>query len=145
MSKTIQNSLAIVIAVFVMLAITFWLGYQMKIDSAYGSVSVTDEYLSTSTAANAVYGAQTLGVLVKTGVGTFGSVVVTGANTGALNFYDATTTNALLRATATSTILVASIPASMAAGTYTFDVAFKHGLLMVLATGVMPTTTITYR
>jgi len=114
---------------------------------ALGSVSVTSEYLATSTAASSVYGAWTTGRLVKAGKGTFGSIVVTGANTGVINVYNATTTSVRLRATskATSTILIASIPASMAAGTYTFDVTFSDGLYFDLVSGIMPTTTVTYR
>lgn len=116
---------------------------------ALGSVTVGNEYLATSTAASDVYGAFKTDALVKSGSGTFGSLVVTGANTGVLNIYDATTTvvgaGGRAAAKATSTILIASIPASMAVGTYTFDVAFKDGLLFDLISGLMPTTTITYR
>lgn len=113
-----------------------------------GSVIVGSEYNATSTAASSVYGAQTAGnKVLKTGYGSLGSVVVTGANTGIINLYNATTTNVNLRVpgTPTSTILIASIPASMAAGTYTFDATFNHGLLLDLVSGAMPTTTITWR
>ena len=114
---------------------------------AFGSVSVTDEYIATSTATNSVYGAFTTGRLIKPGQGTLGSVVITGANTGIVNFYNATTSNVLKRTnnTPTSTILMASIPASAAAGTYTIDGLYTDGLLVVLESGNMPTTTITYR
>lgn len=113
-----------------------------------GSVIVGSEYNATSTAASGVYGAQTAGnKVIKTGYGSIGSVIITGANTGAINLYNATTTNVALRTgnTPTSTILIASIPASTAAGTYVFDVAFNHGLLLDLVSGIMPTTTITWR
>ena len=116
-----------------------------------GSVEVSNEYLATSTAASGAYGAVTTGRVIKGGItkasGTLGSVVVTGANTGVLNFYDATTTDVTLRTgnKATSTILLASIPTNMAAATYTFDVQFTDGLLLELVSGTMPTTTITYR
>lgn len=118
----------------------------------FGSVSVTDEYQSTSTAPSAAYGARTTAMvnirLNQSPVsGSLGSVVVTGPNTGVLNFYDATTTNINLRTgnTPTSTLLIASLPSGMATGTYQFDVEYTTGLTWDLYSGVMPTTTITYR
>lgn len=112
-----------------------------------GSVSVSSEYVATSTAANTVYGGFTTGRLIKSGYGTLGQVTITGANTGIVNIYNATTTNVNLRAgnKATSTILIASIPASAAAGTYVFDAQFTDGLFLDLNSGIMPTTTVTYR
>lgn len=120
----------------------------LQTDKAIGSVAVSNEYTATSTAANSVYGATITGdKLVRTGSGSLGQVVITGANTGVLNIYDATTTSVLLRTgqVATSTILIASFPASAAAGTYTFDAVFNTGLLLDLESGNMATTTILYR
>ena len=116
-------------------------------DLSLGSVSVSNEYRATSTALSAGYGAGTVDAQIKTGYGTLGSVVVLGADTGVVNLYDATTTDATLRASskATSTILITSLPASLVAGTYTFDVRFNDGLLLDLVQGNMPTTTITFR
>lgn len=131
------------------LIVVVWVGSGLtRSETALSSVSITDEYLATSTAASTIYGATITGdSIIKTGRGTLGSVVVLGANTGILNFYDATTTNVDARTgnKATSTILVASLPASLAAGTYTFDVEFSDGLFMDLVSGNAPTTTITYR
>lgn len=111
-----------------------------------GSVAAGgNEYQATSTAPNSVYGAFTSGArLLKTGQGALGSVIITGAGAGVLNFYDATTTVISQRITSTSTVLIASIPASAAAGTYTFDAEFTDGLIVDIQ-GTMPTTTITYR
>lgn len=116
-------------------------------ETVFGGVTVGNEYRATSTAASATYGAWTTGRLVKTGTGSLGTIIITGANTGVINVYDATTTSVLKRATskATSTILVASFPASTAAGNYVFDVEIKDGLYIDLVSGLMPTTTITYR
>ena len=116
--------------------------------SPFRGVNVTNEYQATTTAASTVYGNTITGDnLVKTGLGAFGSVVITGATAGVVNVYDATTTNVLLRTgnKATSTILIVSLPASLAAGTYTFDHEFTDGLYVDLVAGTMPTTTITYR
>lgn len=148
MSKTIQNILAIALFGAVFTGLVIWAG--LHLNTAYGSVSVTDEYLATSTAANAVYGATITGdTLVKTGAGVFGSYVITGANTGVVNVYNATTTvvgaGGRAASKATSTILLASFPASIAAGTYTFDVAFTDGLYFDLVSGAVATGTLTYR
>lgn len=126
----------------------FLIGQGTAMQDNFGSVSVSSEYHATSTAANSVFGATiTNDTLVVSGPGTLGSVVITGANTGVINIYNATTTNVSQRTgnTATSTILLASIPASAAAGTYTFDLLFTDGLFVDLNGGIMPTTTITFR
>ena len=115
-------------------------------DLGVGSVSLNSEYFATSTAADAAYGAGTnTELLVQTGPGVFGSFIITGVDTGVVNFYDATTTVAGNRVKATSTILLASFPASMATGTYVIDARFNDGLLMFVETGTLPTTTITWR
>lgn len=112
-----------------------------------GSVVQGGEYVATSTASNTLYGAFTGDQLLKTGWGTFGSVIITGANTGIMNIYNATTSDVTKRtnAIATSTILMASFPANTVVGTYTFDVVFTTGLLVELESGLIATTTITYR
>lgn len=115
---------------------------------ANGSVAFGNEYLSTSTAQSNVYGAQIAAdIMIRNGTGTLGSVVIEGANTGPMNFFDATTTNINARTgnKATSTILIASIPASTVAGTYTFDIQLQNGLVYDVPSGIVPTTTITYR
>ena len=130
------------------LVIAFGLGaYLMQpAQPVQGSVSYASEYHSTSTRTLPASTAIAALSLLGSGPSTLGSVVVTGAGAGNINFYDATTSNALLRAgtMATSNITVASIPASAAAGTYTFDVVVYNGLLMEV-TGTAPTSTVTYR
>lgn len=114
---------------------------------ALGSAIEGQEYLATSTAAVNVYGANIqASALIKTGRGGLAQVVITGANTGTMHFYNATTSDITKRASskATSTILLASFPASTAAGTYTFDVAFTDGLYLDVS-GTVATSTITYR
>ncbi len=110
--------------------------------------SEVSDYSATTTAANTVYGAFTSSRLIKTGFGSFGSVVITGANTATINIYNATTSDITKRAAsmASSTILLASIPGSAAAGTYTFDVGYTIGLYVDIASALnAPTSTITYR
>ena len=134
------------IGFFAISALLLWMGWIAYPVEA--SVSVTDEYQATSTAANTLFGATITGDrLIKTGQGSLGSIVITGANTGVVNFYNATTSDVLKRTgnKATSTILLVSLPASLVAGTYVFDVEFTDGLFLDYDSGNMPTTTITYR
>ena len=83
--------------------------------------------------------------LLKTRFGILGSVVITGVGTGDLTLYNATTTNANLRATAATSSLpvIASFPANTAVGNYDFDVAFNDGLLAVFS-GAIGTSTLTF-
>ncbi len=115
--------------------------------NAFGSVAVSNEYQATTTATSNVYGTTNTADFVIRGDNTLGSIVVLGVTYGGLTLYDATTTNASLRdpLKSTSTLIRASIPTGMAAGTYTFDTAtFKDGIYVDVV-GFMPTTTITYR
>lgn len=109
---------------------------------ATGSVTQGSEYHSTTTSVGRFNVPATLNV----GPGALGSVVITGATSGIINIYDATTSNINQRAgtMASSSILLASFPASTAAGTYTFDALYYNGLL-IDSSGSVPTTTITYR
>lgn len=113
---------------------------------ALGSNIQGNDYIATSTAANGSLGAFTTTRVLKTGQGSLAQYNITGANTGIVNFYNATTTSVLLRtgAKATSTILIASFPASTAAGTYMFDAEYTDGLLIEI-TGSAPTSTVSYR
>lgn len=112
--------------------------------SVFGSVTISSEYHATSTVSTP--GSFPVEAQLQSYGGSLGSVVITGATTGTINLYDATTSNALLRTPgiSTSTLLVASFPASAPAGTYTFDRALYNGLYIV-TTGTIPTTTITHR
>lgn len=128
--------LTIVLSIF---AFTF---YVKNTSQVQGSVAIANDYIATSTR-QAVTGQvmQSYIVLDSTN-GALGSVIVTGANTGVINFYDGTTTSAHSDY-ATTTLFV--IPASLVAGTYTVDARFTRGLIFELVSGLMPTTTITYR
>lgn len=119
-----------------------------KSNPALGSVSIGGEYHSTTTGTAML---PNVPILLQTGQGTFGSVVVTGPtpgfmNTAGLFVFDATTSVQSQRSPfdATSTIMLAHIPAGIATSTYTFDTAYTRGLLIVPGSSV-PTTTITFR
>lgn len=143
---TLTKSFTYAIVAALVLAIVYMFGALTP--RADASVAVTNEYMATSTAASTLLGATISNdILIKTGQGALGSVVITGANTGIFSFYDATTTDVSKRTNniATSSILIASFPASVAAGTYTFDVQYTNGLLLELTSGNIATSTITYR
>lgn len=127
-----------------MLALVF-LGGSISFNKAgtvEASVNYGHEYQGTTTSTGRF---PTLAT-IKTGSGSLGSVIITGAATGIVHIYDATTTNVSLRTgnKATSTIYLASFPTSAATGTYTFDRNVFDGII-VETIGTMPTTTITFR
>jgi len=107
----------------------------------YGSVSVSNGYLSTSTRSAVLGVALTSPTTLRTGTGLLGSVIITGAGAGQLNLYDGTSTAA--HADYATTTLV-TFPLSAAAGTYTFDVVFSRGLVYEVV-GTAPTSTISFR
>lgn len=109
-------------------------------NSASGGVTVGNEYEATSTRNSVGTELPTLTVL-KTGSGSLGSVVITGAASGIMNFFDATSTDTNTEWATTSLV---TFPASTAAGTYVFDINFKKGLLYEII-GTAPTSTPTWR
>jgi len=114
-----------------------------------GSVIQGSEYQSTSTyngIGQIVVLSTTTGDIYATKAGVFGSVVITTPG-AAIEVYDTTTTNKNLRAPelTTNTIRRASFPAELAAGTYTFDSIYKHGLIVVFGSSDIPTSTVTFR
>ena len=117
--------------------------------SNFGSVAVSSEYIATTTAATASsqYGQINPNVL-RAGPGVLGQVVVlvAGSAGGAIEIYDATTTNVNARTgqIATTSLLLASIPSNLAVGTYTFDAVARYGIL-TMTYGTIGTTTIMYR
>lgn len=104
------------------------------------SVIQGSEYHATTTRTYNGIAMTNLSVL-QTGAGALGSVVITGAAAGVINIYDATSTQTNA---SWATTTLATIPASAAAGTYTFDVIFQKGLLIEII-GTTPTSTITSR
>src|ERR1051326_8572175 len=139
--KTIEYTLMAAV-----LVLGFVIAFRLAPQPVAGSVTQGNEYIARNFAANNVYGASTTPGALKIGAGSLAQVVIEGATTGTLNFYNATTSDALFRdaSQSTSSILIASLPASLVAGTYTFDASYSRGLFMDL-TGTMPTTTVLIR
>ncbi len=116
----------------------------LRPDHTQASVPLGGEYQGTTTQSTA--GSFAAEALLQTGGGALGSVVITGATTGTISIYDATTSDSTKRTDqiASSSLLLASFPASAVAGTYTFDRFYFRGLLIEI-TGTTPTSTITFR
>lgn len=139
MEKIINTTLIALLIVGFVFAL--WVS-NTKTEIAEGSVAYGNEYRATTT------NSMTTDVtrVLKNGPASLGSVVITGAAAGTLTFYNATTTNPTLRSPlySSSSILLADFPNSVAAGTYTFDADAPIGLVVVFS-GIEPTSTITYR
>jgi len=137
-----MKTLAVIVgAVLLILAGVIGFNLNQPEEQPVGSVARASEYHYT-TATSTDY----INPLIKTGAGTFGSIVVNLLGTAPITFYDATTTNVNLRVKATSTLpVLAYIAPSQAAGTYTYDTVFSDGLLAIWGTGTVASTTITWR
>jgi len=142
MSNTTKVYLVLFVLVMLLAFMLIW-GAANHPYTAEGSSVVGNDYYATTTGATS--GNPAIRTL-KTGDGALGSVVITGANSGTITVYNATTSNVTLRASgkASSTIIIADFPANAATGTYTFDAQITDGLLVVTS-GNAPTSTVTYR
>jgi len=130
---------SIVVISFCLISGTVWYKLLSRIGGQTGSVAVSNEYNATTTDSNWNSSA---GKLIKTGSGTLGSVVVTLSSNAPLYLYDATTTGP--HSDHPTTTLAAF--SSTTAGTYTFDVSFMRGLIVVGQSSVgVASTTITSR
>ena len=136
---TKKITILVVAILIVGLLVTFGLSRRDN-SRGLGSVTQANEYNATSTNSHDGVALPTLTV-IKAGGGALGSVVITGAAAGVINIYDATST---MTNTDWATATLATIPASTAAGTYTYDIVFHKGLMYELV-GVAPTSTITWR
>ena len=136
--QKILLSVAITLSIFALVLVTNKPVQQI----ITGSVIQSGEYHSTTTRTATAGTALTSPTTLCSTAGTLGSVVITGAATGIMNFYNGTTTTSN---SDYGTTTLASFPASTAAGTYTFDLNATQGLLYEVISGTVGTTTITYR
>ncbi len=115
-----------------------------NISKPFGSVNYGGEYQGTTT--DATWTTLTP-VVLKSGTGSLGSIVITTVGTGSLTLYDATTTDVTKRtgATATSTLVLANLQITTTLGTYTFDRNYYNGLIAVWVGTNNASTTITFR
>ena len=120
----------------------------------FGSTVQGNDYFSTSTRNHSGTILTNLTRLKDAGnscvSGALARVTVTGAGAapGITKFWDATTTDATLRADtySSSTIFLAQLPTAAAANTYDFDLTFNCGLIYeYTGSGATPTSTIMWR
>lgn len=112
-----------------------------------GSVRVGDDYNATSTVNHTTNVPIRDSAIIKGSSGTFARLTIVTAGTAPITFYDATTTNVLARTgnIATSSLQQVYIPASLAVGTYDYDIQLKNGLVITVGAGTVATSTILYR
>ena len=122
-----MKTLGIVIGA-VMLLMAGSLGYFISQgQSSLGSVAQGGEYKYTLYTGSSIASTS----LIKTGVGTLGSVIITEDQAGAVTLYDATSTAALDGAAALFDT-IAIFESAQAEGVYTFDTSFYNGLVISL-------------
>lgn len=140
-----KHLISILISFVLTLGVAFFASWHPE--SVKGSVSVSNEYLSTTT--DATWSGATATGNCKADVGggfasstVLGSIIVTSTSNADIYAYDGTTT---LAHSLYPTTTIAAFP-NVVAGTYTFDVTLKRGLCVIVTTteGVA-STTITYR
>ncbi len=115
-----------------------------EIPPLFRGVTVGNEYFATGTSP---IGANTTVVdySIREGWGSLGSVVVTYAGDAHYQLLDASSTVMTIDGFSTSSQILADIPASLAVGTYIFDVQYTDGLFLDVIDGTLGTSTITFR
>lgn len=134
------NKIITLVGIIGVLFVLFLAENQKKV-SVFGGVNRGNEYIATSTRAANIGTSIGNPITLCATPGALGSVVITGANTGVINFYDGTSTAAH---SDYATTTLATIPASTVAGDYIFDVVAIRGLVMETL-GTVATATVTYR
>lgn len=104
------------------------IGFQMNESDNFGSVDRGGEYKYTHISGSGI--AST--TLLRTGPGTFGSVIITEDQAGAVIMYDATSTEALSGGSSLYST-IATFESAQTEGVYTFDVSVYNGLVISLA------------
>jgi hypothetical protein len=137
---TLLYILSAVIAFLILTIVISWIK-SPDVPMSVGSTVTGQEYNATTT--SYTWAAQTGGFqLIKKGSGTLGSYVVTSATAvGAISLYDATTT---VNGGVYGTTTLAVIGTGAIGGTYTFDVNFSKGLIVV-PSATTATGTVTWR
>lgn len=140
-----------IIATVFVLGIALGLGLFLSTPSALGSVADNGVYNYTYvTNSNASTSPQ----IIKSKQGVLGSIVVASTTIGTLFVYDGTVmdvkyltgaSTGQLFSTTTATTTITKMGASVAAGTYTFDVAFTNNLVIMPSTDFYGSYTITWR
>lgn len=135
MNKLFQT---IGIAIIILLSLGIYLNTLTEQQFPLGSIQDGQAYNSTTTYTPTGVAMPTGFNQLKSLAGTLGSINVEGANTGRFILWNATST------TDVSSTTILTIPASIATGTYVYDLTFPRGLILETI-GTVPTSTITWR
>jgi hypothetical protein len=110
----------------------------LGLDRVDSSVTFGNDYKSTEITSSV---ASTSPIIVKSGTGSLGSIVIASTTLGAsLQIYD----NAVGTSSATST-RIATFPAGTPAGTYTFDREIQRGIVVYALPAFNGSYVVTYR
>lgn len=110
-------------------------------EKSFGSVPVGNDYRSKQI--TSVTGSTTNATLIKGSAGVLGSVVITGTTANSITLYDvALATNF---ASSTLSTAIVTFATSTPAGTYTFDINFNKGLVIMATTTPTVSGIVTYR
>jgi len=153
MNTATKISIGVTMGIIFATALMFFSFMNGQYQNVGASVGVGNSYVSTSTdstwdfAGGVIGNEKNLLGTTTTQQGILGSIVITTSTPAPLTIYDATTTNIALRNNvATSTLVLANMGVSVAAGTYTFDVRYKNGLIAVYSPSLgVASSTITFR
>ncbi len=138
MTRTEKILLTLTTTVVIFCAFMLWMN---NIQQTYGSVSLANEYKSTTTATMNGSGATTARtqISIQSGESVLGSVVVSSTTNATFKIWNATSTTDIASTTALT------FSASPANGTYTYDVSLTRGLILEFPSGFLGSYTITFR
>lgn len=131
------------IALGVIIIIVIFLTRQAP-ETRVGSIDGQSAYVGTTT--DSTWNAAALQTggfkLLRNGPGILGSIIINNSTLGSFTLYDATTT---VNGGVYGTTTLAKAVASVAAGTYTYDVAFSRGLIAEFQSSNVASSTITQK
>lgn len=142
-----MNYKKILVVAFLIVVIGVFTLITQQPDSVGASVQRGSEYMATSTVNDTTNLTIADNAIIKLTPGSLGRITITAVGTAPLTFYDATTTDVTKRTgnVSTSSLTVVKIPASLAVGTYDYDMELKYGLVIKVGAGTVATSTILYR
>lgn len=137
--KTLKNKVVAGLVVCSLLAVAVLLALVTRQEVSLGSVVVGNDYQGRQiTSSNA----STTPLVLKTGAGSLGSVVITvPASSGNLKLYNSASTTA----TTSASLMLGFASSSDVAGTYTFDAEFTTGLQIDVPVGFDGQYVVTWR
>ena len=136
-SKIILSSIGVLLVLFGVVYVN-----NLGDERVMGSISGSGDAYNATTTNYLMPTNYPQGVALKIGQGILGSVVISNATAvGTLDIYDATTT---INGAVYGTTTLAQFNTGATSGTYTFDVAFSKGLL-IIPSAMLASSTVTWK